>query len=197
MISVTHDDERFDVGAAQARTLVLEPGRAERHYWRDLWTYRELFLILSWRDVAVRYKQTVIGVAWAVIRPYLTMVVFTIVFGRLAGLPSESAAPYSVMVFAGMLPWFLFSSILTDASSSIVGNSNLIAKVYFPRIIIPASSAVTALVDASRSAFERGRAWLRTASQLGYRPSPIGFYFAKLWYFETLYPLIFITRASA
>ena len=147
MALVTHDDERFDVGAAQARTLVLEPGRAERHYWRDLWTYRELFLILSWRDVAVRYKQTVIGVAWAVIRPYLTMVVFTIVFGRLAGLPSESAAPYSVMVFAGMLPWFLFSSILTDASSSIVGNSNLIAKVYFPRIIIPASSAVTALVD--------------------------------------------------
>ena len=147
MASVTHDDERYDVGAAQARTLVLEPGRAERHYWRDLWTYRELFLILSWRDVAVRYKQTVIGVAWAVIRPYLTMVVFTIVFGRLAGLPSESAAPYSVMVFAGMLPWFLFSSILTDASSSIVGNSNLIAKVYFPRIIIPASSAVTALVD--------------------------------------------------
>ena len=147
MTSVTHDDERFDVGAAQARTLVLEPGRAERHYWRDLWTYRELFLILSWRDVAVRYKQTVIGVAWAVIRPYRTMVVFPIVFGRLAGLPSESAAPYSVMVFAGMLPWFLFSSILTDASSSIVGNSNLIAKVYFPRIIIPASSAVTALVD--------------------------------------------------
>jgi lipopolysaccharide transport system permease protein len=147
LASVTHDDERFDVGTAQARTLVLEPGRAERHYWRDLWTYRELFLILSWRDVAVRYKQTVIGVAWAVIRPFLTMVVFTIVFGRLAGLPSESAAPYSVMVFAGMLPWFLFSSILTDASSSIVGNSSLIAKVYFPRIIIPASSAVTALVD--------------------------------------------------
>jgi lipopolysaccharide transport system permease protein len=97
--------------------------------------------------VAVRYKQTVVGVAWAIVRPFLTMVILTIVFGRLAGLPSESAAPYPVMVFAGMLPWYLFSSILTEASSSIVGNANLIGKVYFPRIIIPAASAVTALVD--------------------------------------------------
>jgi lipopolysaccharide transport system permease protein len=144
---VTRDDERLDMAAAQAHVLVLEPGRAERHYWRDLWAYRELFIILAWRDVAVRYKQTVIGVAWAIVRPFVTMVIFTIVFGRLAGLPSESAAPYPVMVFAGMLPWFLFSSILTGASSSILGNSNLIGKVYFPRIIIPASSAVTALVD--------------------------------------------------
>jgi lipopolysaccharide transport system permease protein len=135
------------MAAAQARVLVLEPGRAERHYWRDLWAYRELFIILAWRDVAVRYKQTVIGVAWAIVRPFLTMVVLTIVFGRLAGLPSENAAPYPVMVFAGMLPWYLFSSILTEASSSIVGSANLIDKVYFPRIIIPASSAVTALVD--------------------------------------------------
>ena len=99
MTSVTHEDERFDVGAAQARTLVLEPGRAERHYWRDLWTYRELFLILSWRDVAVRYKQTVIGVAWAVIRPFLTMVIFTIVFGRL-GVGSRDA-PHDVRDLCG------------------------------------------------------------------------------------------------
>ena len=99
--------------AARGRVLVLEPGRAERHYWRDIWAYRELFAILAWRDVAVRYKQTVIGVAWAVVRPFLTMVVFTVVFGRLAQLPSESAAPYPVMVFAGMLPWFLFSTILS------------------------------------------------------------------------------------
>ncbi len=127
--------------------LVLEPGRAERHYWRDLWAYRELFAILAWRDVAVRYKQTVIGVAWAVVRPFLTMVVFTIVFGRLAGLPSEAGAPYPVMVFAGMLPWFLFSTILSEASTSLVGNANLVGKVYFPRLIIPASSAVVALVD--------------------------------------------------
>ena len=129
------------------RVLVLEAGRAERHYWRDLWAYRELFAILAWRDVAVRYKQTVIGVAWALVRPFLTMVIFTIVFGRLAGLPSEGAAPYPIMVFAGMLPWFLFSSILGDASASLVGNANLVGKVYFPRIIIPASSAAVALVD--------------------------------------------------
>jgi lipopolysaccharide transport system permease protein len=146
LTSVTRD-ERFDVAPAQAHVLVLEPGRAERHYWRDLWAYRELFIILAWRDVAVRYKQTVIGVAWSVVRPFVTMVIFTIVFGRLAGLPSESAAPYPVMVFAGMLPWFLFSSILTGASASIVGNAQMIGKVYFPRIIIPVSSAVTALVD--------------------------------------------------
>jgi lipopolysaccharide transport system permease protein len=127
--------------------LVLEPGRAERHYWRDLWAYRELFAILAWRDVAVRYKQTILGVAWAVVRPFLTMVVFTVVFGRLAKLPSEGGAPYPVMVFAGMLPWFLFSTILGEASNSLVGNANLVGKVYFPRLIIPASSAVVALVD--------------------------------------------------
>ena len=127
--------------------LVLEAGRAERHYWRDLWAYRELFAILAWRDVAVRYKQTVIGVGWAVVRPFLTMVVFTVVFGRLAKFPSEGGAPYPVMVFAGMLPWFLFSTILSEASNSLVGNANLVGKVYFPRLIIPASSAVVALVD--------------------------------------------------
>jgi homopolymeric O-antigen transport system permease protein len=127
--------------------LILEPGRAERNYWRDLWAYRELFVILAWRDVTVRYKQTVIGVLWAVLRPLLTMVVFTVVFGRLAHLPSEAAAPYPVMVFAGMLPWFLFSMILAEASNSLVDNANLIGKVYFPRIVVPSSSAVVALVD--------------------------------------------------
>jgi lipopolysaccharide transport system permease protein len=129
------------------RVLILESGRAERHYWRDLWAFRELFAILAWRDVSVRYKQTVIGVAWALVRPFLTMVIFTIVFGRLARLPSDGSAPYPIMVFAGMLPWFLFSSILSDASNSLISNSNLIGKVYFPRIIIPSSSAVVALVD--------------------------------------------------
>jgi lipopolysaccharide transport system permease protein len=127
--------------------LILEPGRAERHYWRDIWAYRELFAILAWRDIAVRYKQTVIGVAWAVIRPFLTMVVFTVVFGRLANLPSEGAAPYPIMVFAGMLPWFLFSTILGEASGSLVGNASLVGKVYFPRIIIPCAVAVVGLVD--------------------------------------------------
>jgi lipopolysaccharide transport system permease protein len=129
------------------RLTVLEPGRTERNYWSDLWHYRELFAILAWRDVAVRYKQTVIGVAWALIRPFVTMVVFTIIFGRLAKLPSDGTAPYPIMVFAGMLPWFLFSGVLSEASSSLVGNANLISKVYFPRLVIPASSAVVALVD--------------------------------------------------
>jgi lipopolysaccharide transport system permease protein len=127
--------------------LILESGRAERHYWRDIWAYRELFAILAWRDIAVRYKQTVIGAAWAVVRPFLTMVVFTIVFGRLANLPSEGTAPYPIMVFAGMLPWFLFSTILGEASGSLVGNANLVGKIYFPRIIIPCAAAVVALVD--------------------------------------------------
>lgn len=127
--------------------LILEPGRAERYYWRDIWAYRELFAILAWRDIAIRYKQTVIGAAWAVVRPFLTMVVFTVVFGQLANLPSEGTAPYPLMVFAGMLPWFLFSTILGDASGSLVGNTNLIGKVYFPRIIIPCAAAVVALVD--------------------------------------------------
>jgi lipopolysaccharide transport system permease protein len=138
---------RQDGSSTAPRVLVLEPGRAERHYWTDLWAYRELFAILAWRDVAVRYKQTVIGIAWAVIRPFITMVIFTIVFGRLAKLPSDGATPYPLMVFAGMLPWFLVSNILSDASNSLLGNANLIGKVYFPRIIIPSSAAVVALVD--------------------------------------------------
>src|SRR5262245_10592734 len=120
--------------------LVLEAGRAERHYWRELWQYRELLCVLAWRDVAVRYKQTVIGAAWAVIRPFLTMVVFTIIFGKLANLPSEGTAPYAIMVFAGMLPWIFFSSALSDAANSLVGGANLITRVYFPRLILPMAS---------------------------------------------------------
>lgn len=127
--------------------LVLEPGRAERHYWADLWRYRDLFLVLAWRDVAVRYKQTVIGVAWAVVRPLLTMLIFTLIFSRVAKLPADGDIPYPVMVFAAMLPWFLFSTILADASSSLVANSQLVGKVYFPRLIIPVSAAVVALID--------------------------------------------------
>ena len=117
--------------------LVIEPGRAERHYWRDLWRYRELFQVLAWRDMSVRYKQTVIGAAWALIRPFLTMVVFTVIFGKLANLPSDGTAPYALMVFAGMLPWTFFSTALSDASNSLVSNANLISKVYFPRLIVP------------------------------------------------------------
>jgi len=134
-------------GGADERVLVLEHGRADRHYWRDIWHYRELFAILAWRDVAVRYKQTVIGVAWAVVRPLVTMVVFTVVFGKLAGLPSDGATPYPLLVLAGMLPWMLFAGVLSEASMSLVGNAHLIGKVYFPRLIVPGAAAVVALVD--------------------------------------------------
>lgn len=131
----------------KTQTLIIEPGLAEKHYWRDLWRYRELFIVLAWRDVAVRYKQTVIGLAWALIQPLLTMVVFTVIFGKIAKLPAEGVAPYALMVYAGLLPWQLFSTSLTGASNSLIGNSNLISKVYFPRLIVPASSVVVALVD--------------------------------------------------
>jgi lipopolysaccharide transport system permease protein len=127
--------------------LVLEKGRTERNYWKDLWRYRELFQVLAWRDVSVRYKQTVIGIAWAVLRPLLTMIVFTIVFGRIAKLPSIEGVPYSLLVFAGMLPWTFFSSALSDAANSLVANSNLISKVYFPRLIVPTATIVVTLVD--------------------------------------------------
>ncbi len=127
--------------------IIIEPGRAEKNYWTDLWRYRELFIILSWRDLSVRYKQTIIGILWAIIRPLLTMVVFTVIFGRVAKLPSDGNAPYALMVFAAMLPWTLFSNSLGEASNSLIGNANLISKVYFPRLIIPAATLVTALVD--------------------------------------------------
>jgi lipopolysaccharide transport system permease protein len=129
------------------RLLILEAGRAERNYWADLWSYRELFAILAWRDVAVQYKQTVIGVAWAVIRPLLTMAIFTVVFGNLAKLPTEGDTPYPVLVMAGMLPWFLISTVINQASNSLITNTNLIGKVYFPRLIVPVASSVVALVD--------------------------------------------------
>ena len=150
-MTITSDSGAEAPGAAAApaheRVLVLEAGRAERHYWLDLWTYRELFAILAWRDLAVRYKQTVIGAAWALIRPFLTVLIFTVIFGRLAKMPTEGHTPYPVLVFAGMLPWFLFSTILSDASASMVSNANLIGKVYFPRLIVPAATIAVALVD--------------------------------------------------
>jgi lipopolysaccharide transport system permease protein len=146
VIWIDHKIE-VEVLTTGSRLIVLEPGRADRHYWRDLWAYRELLLILAWRDVAVRYKQTVIGIGWAVIRPFLTMVVFAVIFGTVAKMPSEGSAPYPIMVFAGMLPWFLFSTVLGEASASILGSANLISKVYFPRMIIPISSALVAVVE--------------------------------------------------
>ena len=127
--------------------LVIEAGRTERHYWRDLWRYRELLYFLAWRDVLVRYKQTVIGVAWAVVRPLLTMIVFTVIFGKLANLPSEGTAPYAIMVFAAMLPWQFFASAFAEAGNSLVSNAAMISKIYFPRLIIPVSTIVVSLVD--------------------------------------------------
>jgi homopolymeric O-antigen transport system permease protein len=127
--------------------LVIEAGRIERQYWADLWRYRELFYFLAWRDLLVRYKQTVIGIAWALLRPLLMMLVFTVVFSRIAKLPSEGTAPYSVLVFAGMLPWQFFASSLTESSNSLISNVNLVSKIYFPRLIVPASTIITSFVD--------------------------------------------------
>jgi lipopolysaccharide transport system permease protein len=126
---------------------IVERGRSEQHYWRDLWQFRELFQVLAWRDIAVRYKQTVIGATWALIRPLLTMVVFTVLFGKLAKLPSEGTAPYALMVFSGILPWSFFSTALADAANSLVGNEKLISKVYFPRLIVPTAAVMVAFVD--------------------------------------------------
>jgi homopolymeric O-antigen transport system permease protein len=126
---------------------VIEAGGTERNYWTDLWRYRELFQVLAWRDLAVRYKQTIIGVAWIVVRPVLTVAVFTVIFGRVAKLPSDGSAPYALMVFAGMLPWTFFSTGLADASDSLVANASLVTKVYFPRVIMPTATLLVAFVD--------------------------------------------------
>jgi lipopolysaccharide transport system permease protein len=127
--------------------IIIEAGRHELNYWRDLWRYRELFRVLAWRDLAVRYKQTVIGIAWALVRPLVTMSIFTVIFGRIAKLPSDGTAPYPLMVFAGMLPWTFFATGLSEASNSLVNSANLISKVYFPRLIVPTATVVVAFAD--------------------------------------------------
>jgi len=133
------ESERFD--------LLIEAGRAEKNYWRDLWRYRELFYFLAWRDILIRYKQTVIGIAWALIRPFLTMLVFTFIFSKVARLSAPGEVPYPLLVFAAMLPWQFFSTALGEASNSLIGNANLISKIYFPRLIAPAGSVITSFVD--------------------------------------------------
>lgn len=133
--------------AEQVWDVHIEKGRTEKNYWRDLWRFRELFYILSWRDIKVRYKQTAIGAAWALVRPVLMMVIFTFVFSKVAKLPSEPNTPYPLLVFCGLLPWQFFANSLAEASNSLVGNTNLITKVYFPRMIIPASAVITSFVD--------------------------------------------------
>ena len=135
-----------DQNISAQKELVIEAGRTEKQYWKDLWRYRELFYFLAWRDILVRYKQTAIGIAWALIRPFLTMVVFTVVFGQLAKLPSQGV-PYPILVFAGMLPWQFFSNALSECSNSLIGNANLISKVYFPRLIVPTSAVIVSFVD--------------------------------------------------
>lgn len=126
--------------------LVIEAGRTERHYWIDLWRYRELFYFLAWRDILVRYKQTVIGLSWALIRPLLTTIVFVIVFGKLAKLPSDGV-PYPILVFAALLPWQFFSNAFTEAGNSLISNANMISKVYFPRLVVPTSAVIVSFVD--------------------------------------------------
>jgi lipopolysaccharide transport system permease protein len=131
---------------AESTELVLEAGRSDAHYWRDLWRYRELMGFLAWRDIKVRYKQAVLGAGWALIQPVVTTAIFTFVFGRLAAMPSGDV-PYSLLVLAGLLPWQLFANALNSASGSVVGNSHLISKVYFPRLVVPVASIAVALVD--------------------------------------------------
>lgn len=131
---------------AEPTELIIEAGRTERNYWRDLWNYRELFYFLAWRDTLVRYKQTAIGIAWALIRPLVTMLVFTIVFGKIAGLPS-GGVPYPLLVFAAVLPWQFFSSAFSEAGNSLVANSGMLSKIYFPRLIIPTSAVITSFID--------------------------------------------------
>ena len=126
--------------------LTIEAGKSSRQYWKDLWRYRELFYFLAWRDVLVRYKQTVIGFAWALIRPLLTMLVFTLVFGHLAKLPSENS-PYPILVFAALLPWQFFANAFTEAGNSLISDASLISKVYFPRLIVPTSAVIVSFVD--------------------------------------------------
>ena len=130
----------------RTQTIVIEPTKTAQHVWQELWQYRELFFFLAWRDILVQYKQTVIGVAWSVLRPLLTMIVFTIVFGKIAGLPS-GGVPYPLLVYAAMLPWHFFSNTLSESSNSLIANTNLISKVYFPRLIIPTTAMVVSLVD--------------------------------------------------
>ena len=126
--------------------LLIEAGHTERQYWRDLWRYRELLYFLTWRDMLVRYKQTVVGVAWALIRPLLTVLILSVVFGKLGKMPS-GGVPYPLLAYCGMLPWQFFATALSESGNSLVLNANLISKVYFPRLIITASSVITSLVD--------------------------------------------------
>jgi len=127
--------------------IIIKPNKTAKRFWKELWDYRELFLFLAWRDFLVRYKQTAIGVAWSVLRPVLTMMVFTVVFSRIAKLPSGSNAPYSVMIYSALLPWQFFSNTLNFGSNSLIISKNLVSKIYFPRIIIPSTTLIVSFID--------------------------------------------------
>lgn len=126
--------------------LTIKAGQTSKQYWQDLWRYRELFYFLAWRDLIVRYKQTIFGITWALLRPFVGMVIFTIVFGNIAKLPSEGV-PYPILVFAGLLPWQFFANALTSSSNSLISNANLVSKIYFPRLIVPGSAVIVSFVD--------------------------------------------------
>ncbi len=128
--------------------IIIKAGKSSLHYWREVWRQKDLFWILGKRDVMVRYKQSVLGISWAVIRTLLTTLVMVFAFGKIAKLGQESSIPYALVVIPGVIIWLFFSQCLLQISNSIVGNSNLVAKVYFPRIIIPFSSLLVGLLDA-------------------------------------------------
>ncbi len=174
--------------------LLIEPGRTEKNYWSDLWRYRELFYILAWRDISVRYKQTAIGVAWAVLRPFLAMLIFTVVFGRIAKMPSNGI-PYPILVFAAMLPWQFFATALLESSHSLIVNDRLISKVYFPRLIIPAGTVITSLVDLFISAVLLGilMIWFRFMPDWRIITLP---FFTVLAFFAALGPGLFLTALN-
>jgi lipopolysaccharide transport system permease protein len=174
--------------------LLIEPGRTEKNYWSDLWRYRELFYILAWRDISVRYKQTAIGVAWAVLRPFLAMLIFTVVFGRIAKMPSNGI-PYPILVFAAMLPWQFFATALLESSQSLIVNERLISKVYFPRLIIPAGTVITSLVDLFISAVLLAilMIWFRFMPDWRIITLP---FFTVLAFFAALGPGLFLTALN-
>lgn len=133
------DNEQFDI--------IIKPETSFKNYFSDIWQYKDLFYILTWRDIKVRYKQTVIGILWSILRPLITMLVFTIVFSWIAKMPSEADVPYPILVFAAMIPWQFFANAISESSNSLISSGQLITKVYFPRIIIPASSTITSFID--------------------------------------------------
>jgi lipopolysaccharide transport system permease protein len=174
--------------------LLIEPGRTEKNYWGDLWRYRELFYIMAWRDICVRYKQTAIGVTWAILRPFLAMVIFSVVFGRIAKMPSNGI-PYPILVFAAMLPWQFFANALSESSNSLVANANLISKVYFPRLIIPAGAVITSLVDFFISVVLLGclMIWFRFAPDWRLLTLPL---FTAMAFLAALGPGLFLTALN-